>query len=176
MNQYIRLYKDIQDMVKILGGRFRHSTAKAGSGTFQDHTGTILVSNKTKNTKLGCFVSLHELGHMVDYLNGKFPKWLKQHNKWISPSLIRKFETSANNFAIQMLKNRKISTKNIDHLDPICFEGWMILYWTLKYNGLSVKNVDRIIEKLYEEAKIPYYWSSRNRRRSRRSGRKNCRS
>src|SRR6266404_5759936 len=165
MNQYSRLYTDLQDIIKILGGKFRHTTSVKDSGTFRSDKKQIYVSNKSKNTLIGCYVLSHELGHFADCLMGRFKKWyngeFEKTKTWISPPLIKKLEKSANDFAIKMLRQRKLSIKNIPHLNKRAFEGWLIPYWTLKYNGLCVKNFDGEIIKLYEEAKIPYYWASR---------------
>jgi hypothetical protein len=166
-------------MVKLLGARVQHRYKHKGDGSFHPN-GSIYVSREGRNTRYGCFVLAHELGHCLDFLNGKFPKWFRgefvKKNKWIPPSYVRRLEGSANNFAKTVFKKYGLSTRGIYELNDVCFEQFLLPYWTLKYNGFGVNEIKQIIENIYEEAKIPYYWSARNRRRSGRSGRKNSRS
>jgi len=191
MNQYIKLYQDLIDIIEMLGGKVKHLNLKK-AGYFDYSKKEIIVAHKHKNKLWGCFLLAHELGHLVDFSNGKFKNWFSDKlinikgKKWISPAAIRKFEGSANDFAKEVLESRKMSYKNIEELGR-GFEEYLIPYWTLLYNRIAnLKSVDKEIEKVYKEVGLTPYWlkerkyektkkysngSSRNRRGFRRSGR-----
>ena len=190
MNQYTKLYQDLIDVIQMLGGKVKHLNLKK-SGYFQYSNKQIGMPHKDRNTLRGCYLLAHELGHFIDFENGKFKKWfshkLMKRRKWISPSLIRKFEGSANDFAKEVFKNRNISFETIEELGR-GFEEYLIPYWTLLYNGIIDRreNVKKEIEKVYKQVGLVPYWlqkkkhekvkkhsnrSPRNRRGFGRSGR-----
>lgn len=154
MNQYSRLYTDLLKEARQIHCKVHHVDNRIGDPADFYPYGLIRVPKKCKNTKYGCYLLAHELGHAVDFLHGRFKKWFKdgfKKNEWVPPAYIRKMEMSAEKFARRILESRKISTKNIYQFNPLTFDMWMIPYWTFKYNGFSVKSIDKEIRELHKQ-------------------------
>ena len=180
MNRYSKLYQEGIEMAKIIKCRVIHSHNKPfGAGRFKSY-GVITLSKKSKNTMEGVYALYHELSHALDYLNGKFPKWFDckwKSNQWIPLSYIRRFEGSACQQAKNYLIHKKVPLKQLNNIPENTksgFEECLLTYWLPKYNKLNPKIVEKWVKKLNEKVKVRNNGSSRNGRKSGRSGCKNC--
>jgi len=168
-NQYIKAYQDLLSVARLLGLRVVHTNSKTSSGNFCNIQWRIATPLKEKNKLYGIYVLAHELGHAIDCLNGKFPKWFSRkfrYDEWIPTSYIRRLEKSAENFAQRFMKSRGFSIKSIPSFTTICFEEYLMPYWTMVYNGLvERKDFEREINKLYESINVTPYWKKTKKRR-----------
>ncbi len=153
MNKVTKYFDDLTKCINEVGWKVRLAKIKKLAGQCRMSTKTITVSPEYKNTLVGCYILGHEAGHMVDYMDGKYPKFYRSKDgKCNDKKLIEKVEWSATSFSKQLMEARGFSLENI----PQTKRSWLkkeLNFWLIMY-GSPVKAVAEKKKKKNEKCHI----------------------
>ncbi|MEO6582964.1 MAG: hypothetical protein ABIO05_01495 [Ferruginibacter sp.] len=126
MNKITNFYQDLIEVVKDEGWKVQHIKNKSITAEFRPDNQTIVIFHKHKNTLFGCAVLGHEIGHLVDFIDGKYKKFFFTDNGQITDKrLIQRVEWSATRFSAKLLKERGFDTSKIHYLSKEYFESML---------------------------------------------------
>lgn len=104
---YKQLYRELVNYAKRRGIKVYHRSINDDYGHFNAPS-TIVIDKDIKNTKLGCEIFAHELGHYYDYINQRFMKFYNADKKFepikTNLNLIARAEISASRNGRRIIK------------------------------------------------------------------------
>lgn len=113
---------------------FRHLRSDT-AGQYDWEAKTIVIDFKLKGTKRGLCVFAHELGHHMDFKNGRFKKFFYSDRMKYTPQNMRMAmlaEQSASRFSKNFLEKHGIQNVYLEELDPTQLP-WLIAFWKKNY-------------------------------------------
>lgn len=66
------LYQELIDSVHEMHWNFRHISSQEADGEIRPRLKRVHVRKEHKNTVYGCYVLAHEIGHMYDFVSGRY--------------------------------------------------------------------------------------------------------
>lgn len=77
LKQVGSLYQELIDSVREMRWKFRHVSSQEYDGEIRQNLKRVNIRKEHKNTVYGCYVLAHEVGHMYDFLSGKYRGFFK---------------------------------------------------------------------------------------------------
>lgn len=143
MSVYKEIYASMVSDAKRQGYKVYHGKRKKNLAMFNSVDKWIHICSTLKNKRYGCFILGHELGHINDLKNDKFPSYFKSEKYLTKPlpvSYIRKIEQSANNYSRKRMLEFGVDVSDLDEFDLEKFENYphFMPWWIEFYNYIRI--------------------------------------